>query len=199
MSFLGRRRGAVGVILLAAVLISGSLSGCTPSDKIPETQNENPPSVENKKAKFFLAEKPFGIVTPGMSEQGIVSALGEPDRKKDVDTPSRRGGSSRYYYYDGFTVELRPDPEGRYFLDRITCEAQGREFLRGLSVGSTRDDVLAVFPPGDEREDEATGQKWLRYETIEDYGSGILSIYFDVNDRVESFLWSVAVLGLDLG
>jgi hypothetical protein len=178
------------------------LSGCTGDTDTPieiqkETQ-ETPPSVENEKKKFSMDDKPFGILSRGMSEEEIVAALNQPNRKEDV-LQENRGGISRYYHYSGFSLELRPDTNNKYLLESVNCKEQGKEFIRGLSVGSTKDDVLMAFPPGDEEVVEMGDAKWISYDySIEsEYEYGVISFYLDASDKVENIFWRGQIPGVD--
>jgi hypothetical protein len=86
------------------------------------------PASSNGKTEFSAKDNlPFGKLSFNMSEQEV------------VDTLKRYSlGFSRYWQESSLK-----DP--RYILNKVYCEEHGKVLIRGLSVGSTKNDVIKAF------------------------------------------------------
>lgn len=102
------------------------------------------PALATDKTKFSQEELPFfGKVADGMSEQEVVAILGEP---VDVTTSNEIYPDKHYHYNDCIVTFRDENGDGVYETIGIhTYSEQPDMAFRGVSVGSSREEVLSAF------------------------------------------------------
>jgi outer membrane protein assembly factor BamE (lipoprotein component of BamABCDE complex) len=121
------------MIVLLSFLVVG-LCGCKPQSIVPHDTLDDSVmspatavSSDGTKTKFSVDDKLFGVLTYGMSRQEVIAALGEPGTKDD-------GIQIGFNLLDGVPV-----------LASVYCDRKGQEVIRGISIGSTKEEVLKAF------------------------------------------------------
>jgi hypothetical protein len=117
-----------------------------PGDEIPDAEAV----TTNEKLRYSEEDKIFGVLSPFMQIDEVVSLLGEPDQKGKApllgNSSNRMMFEMQYgsikLYFDTVWNEYEPP---FYGLSYIYCTEPDKEVVRGISTGSTKEDVLSAF------------------------------------------------------
>lgn len=85
-------------------------------------------------------------ITPGADMSSILSALGEY-KSYDESTSCAFDGLDKVYTYSGFSIQTYPDGDKDYVYI-ITLTSDLVSTPEGVSVGSTKSDVIAAYGDG---------------------------------------------------
>lgn len=147
------------VASILMILLIGMLAGCKivkVEDNVKvdntDTNNVNVPTTYDTDAKFSKEDLIVNNLKYGMTEEEIVSIMGEPDRKSDGDAYDVYGKSISYHYGD---LQLSfYEHDGKMLLSSAATESTDYTFARGLKVGDSKEKVISSFNRETENESE---------------------------------------------
>jgi hypothetical protein len=147
--------------------------------------------TESDKTKFSTEDKLLGVLSSSMNEKDVIAAIGKPEREEIVGIV----GNGKEYHYNGFTLYFfSHNPDYGFAFAGLRSDAPGKEVIRGLSVGSKKEDVINAFyhenrPEGYRSIDrdilanshysfheDAVSGKWLYGDSLIEYSHGLDNI-----------------------
>ena len=133
-------------LFLAAFMLTAILASCDwGAHPVPEDGNSSAVEIFTPH-KFGVEDATVNGVRIGMTENQVTEILGDPDDRQNVtndnfiygEYTSMRYGKLNLSFYD-------VNEQGNFTLGIIYTESPEVNFVGGLHVGSTKEDVLNVF------------------------------------------------------
>lgn len=140
-------------LLLAAIMLTCALSACdwgvhpVPEDGKPSSDASYTPH------KFGVEDAAFNDVKIGMTPEHVKKILGAPRSEELNTTDEFIYGAYIDMEYDAISLMFYDVNEGEdYTLGSICAKTPDAKFTGGLHIGSSKEDVLAVFTQTDNPE-----------------------------------------------
>ena len=140
-------------LLLAAIMLTCALSACdwgvhpVPEDGKPSSDASYTPH------KFGVEDAAFNDVKIGMTPEHVKKILGAPRSEELNTTDEFIYGAYIDMEYDAISLMFYDVNEGEdYTLGSICAKTPDAKFTGGLHIGSSKEDVLAVFTHTDNPE-----------------------------------------------
>ena len=140
-------------LLLAAIMLTCALSACdwgvhpVPEDGKPSSDASYTPH------KFGVEDAAFNDVKIGMTPEHVKKILGAPRSEELNTTDEFIYGAYIDMEYDAISLMFYDVNEGEdYTLGSICAKTPDEKFTGGLHIGSSKEDVLAVFTQTDNPE-----------------------------------------------
>ena len=137
---------AIWLIASVILLLSPSIHAASPVDGLNDD-----PSVRLTFALDPFA-KPIGYsVLNGDAKEKVLDRFGEPIEQEVSTVPTRFPGESYTSYkfrYEGFSLTVGKWPDREHsWIESVEIIGNALDLKSGVRVGSTRDEIAAVFSP----------------------------------------------------
>lgn len=134
-------------LLVAAVLLAASLASCDWGvHPVPEDGTSSASEQDYTPHKFCVDDAALGDVRIGMTPEHVKKLLGDPKSEELITTDNFIYGPYIKMEYDGFSFLFYDLNEGEdYTLGMISSNSEKVNFVGGLHVGCTKDEVLEAF------------------------------------------------------
>ncbi len=132
--------------LLVALLAMLSFSACQKQDKTDPSDTSDNGDPAEKTYTFVIESLEIAVDAPA---DELLAALGAP--KDYSESPSCAfSGLDKVYIYSGFRVQTYP-LNGKDYIHSIAITDDSVATRKGISIGATREQVLAAYPSPDEQ------------------------------------------------
>lgn len=107
----------------------------------------------------FAFKAPNGTeIAIGARHDNVIPKLGDYNSVNITDSCGGFSGKDRIYYYDGFRVYTTPDKKGEV-VNKIELTDDSVSTPQGLTIGSTKDQVIKAMGEGTAVGDNLTYEK----------------------------------------
>ena len=160
------------------------------SDTSSESSGSEPESIPSETTRAFNGsfELIVGGVTikPNIKAQPVIDALGSDYTYFEADSCASLGVSKTYTYMGGaFSIITEPLIDKEDTVYQVVIYKAGIMTPEGISVGSSRDDVIKVY--GDPLDAD-------EFSITYDIGDTYLMVTFDDNDLVDSITYGTEIV-----
>ena len=137
-------------------------------------------SCDNKgKVEKYVFRSGSVEIVPGEDSSAVISALGEANSYDEEDIGCGNNEMAKVYNYGGFQIKTYPD-NSKDFIDTVTIKNDSVSTPEGITIGSSRDDVIAAY--GEDYEEKGDGLIYKNGKTtlnIVVRDGAVTSIYYD--------------------
>lgn len=137
-------------------------------------------SCDNKgKVEKYVFKSGSVEIVPGEDSSAVISALGEANSYDEEDIGCGNNEMAKVYNYVGFQIKTYPD-SSKDFIDTVTIKNDSVSTPEGITIGSSRDDVIAAY--GEDYEEKGDGLIYKNGKTtlnIVVRDGAVTSIYYD--------------------
>ena len=151
------------LLILALLIVGAILVSCDNSNK-----------VDNYIFKSGSVE-----IVPGEDSAAVISALGEANSYDEEDIGCGNNEMAKVYNYGGFQIKTYPD-NSKDYIDIVTIKNDSVSTPEGITIGSSRDDVISAY--GEDYEAKGDGLIYKKDKTtlnIVIRNDAVTSIYYD--------------------
>ena len=134
----------------------------------------------NKVDKYIFKSGSVDIV-PGEDSTAALSALGKESAYDEVDIGCGNNEVGKVYSYSGFKIQTYPD-NSKDYIDTVTITNDSVSTPEGISIGSSRDDVIKAY--GDGYTEKSNGIVYIKDKTTLSFvirDGAVTSIIYDYN------------------
>ena len=142
--------------LLAAIFSSAILlTGCGQDKPAPAPQQTETPAAQPEKTSDRVSQADnfaLGKVSPGMSEEELVKAVGEP-KSKSLDNEE--------WHYENFKIEFDDDKPG--IVDKVSTLGDKVTTPNGVAVGQSLNILIEKFGEPAKTDDDSKEKEFTFY------------------------------------
>ncbi len=131
------------------------------------------------KADKYVFKSGSVEIVPGEDSASILNSLGKENSYDEVDIGCGNNEVGKVYSYSGFKIQTYPD-NSKDYVDTVTITNDSVSTPEGISIGSSRDDVIKAY--GDGYTEKSNGIIYIKDKTTLSFvirDGAVTSIIYD--------------------